>query len=417
MRSAIGVIVLAGLIFAFQWYKSRESDPYGGSSMDTTGWVAAIETVGDGQHAVAFKQDGTLVQQPNPPAESQDRDPAWRPDGNYLFFSSNREKGKPTMFRWFPDGRGSAEMRSPPGPVQDAPFFLASEADRGGSATGLITGSGTVMEYDPKKPALHQVLPPPDPKNREQEGKNGEGQMSPFEALYNRFGTSFRVAKWTPDKKAVFAVMRRETGEILIYQKLDYNPDKPGDSAPKPIVAGDRVDFDIDQTTGLVFLTIQNFQWPFSDQVPPQFIKNGKATVPYRHAIAIFDVSKTAPMQVIVKSDVDKDVFGTPAISPQGDKLAVVHGSYAGSGNVTPDSILMFGLAGDVKGQAGKVAVGEVFEPNWSPDGKKLAYAKRESKTVRSIYVADVTNGVTERRSPNTGVFGNPVFSPQIPKQ
>src|SRR5579862_3836173 len=105
LRTAIGIFVLAGLVMAFRWYKTHESDLHGDDSLDTAGCVAAIETTDDGSQALVFKDDanGTVIRQPNIRPDFEDRDLAWRPDGNFLFFASNREKAKFTMFRWFPD--------------------------------------------------------------------------------------------------------------------------------------------------------------------------------------------------------------------------------------------------------------------------------------------------------------------------
>lgn len=414
LRSAIGIFVLAALVMAFRWYKGQESDPQGDSRLDTAGWVAAIETVGDGKHVVAFKSDGTMVRQPGVPAESMDNDAAWRPDGNYLFFGSNREKDKFTMFRWFPDGSRQAEMRSLPGRPQGAPYFLNGDADLGWDAVGLITSGGLVMRYEPKKPALHQELPPPDPKKRVAEDPESGTSVSPFEDMYQHYGTSFRVAKWTPDRKAVFAVMRRETGEILIYQRLDFTT--PEEGQPRPIIAGDRIDFDVDQHSGKVYFTVQNFQWWDQSIIPPEFIKNGKVTVPLRHGVGVVDPSSLSKPQFLATSVVDKDCFSSPSVDLAGDRLAFVHGPYAGSGNLTPDMLIVINLEGDNKGKGGPVATGEVFEPAWSPDGKKLAFARRESPTSRPIYVLDELGGTPRRLSPEGGVFGNPVFSPQTPK-
>ncbi|HWA82504.1 MAG TPA: hypothetical protein VG820_03660, partial [Fimbriimonadaceae bacterium] len=287
LRSAIGIFVLACLVMAYRWYKGQESDPFGNNRIDTAGWVAATETVGDGRHVVVFKGDGTMVRQPGVPAGSQDNDLAWRPDGNYIFFGSNREKQKFTMFRWFPDGSATAEMRSLPGRPQSSPYFLNGDKGLGWDAVGLITAGGLVMRYEPKRPALHQELPPPDPKRRTAEDPETGAAVSPFEDLYARFGTSFRMAKWTPDRKAVFAVMRRDTGEILIYQKLDFTT--PQEGLPQPVIAGDRIDFDVDQSSGKVYFAVQNFQWPDPNSVPSEFVKNGKVSVPFRHAIGMVD--------------------------------------------------------------------------------------------------------------------------------
>ncbi|HVT11433.1 MAG TPA: hypothetical protein VHE55_04135 [Fimbriimonadaceae bacterium] len=410
LRSAIGILVLAGLVMAFRWYKGQESDPQGNRTLNTAGWIAATETVGDGRHVIAFKPDGTIVRQPGISPTTVDNDLAWRPDGNYIFFGSNREKQKFTIFRWFPDGSAAPEMRSLLGRPQSSPYFLNGDASLGWDAVGLVTAGGIVMRYEPKRPALHQELPPPDPKRRIAEDQEG-GSVSPFEEQYERLGTSFRIAKWTPDRKAVFAVMRRDTGEILIYQKLDFST--PQEGLPRPVIAGDRIDFDVDQHSGKVYFAVQNFQWPDPNSVPPEFVKDGKVTVPFRHAVGVVDPANMDQPAWLAKSTTDKECFGAPAVDLAGDRLAFIRGAYAGNGNLTPDSVVAIILAGDQRGKGGVVAQGAVFEPAWSPDGQKLAFARRESPTSRPIYVLDELGATPRRLSPDTGVFGNPAFSPQ----
>lgn len=52
-----------------------------------------------------------------------------------------------------------------------------------------------------------------------------------------------------------------------------------------------------------------------------------------------------------------------------------------------------------------------VMSPDWSPDGKYLAYVSFESKRP-AVYVQDVATGVRERVSARAGVNGAPCFSP-----
>lgn len=413
LRSAIGIFALAGLILAFQWYKAHESDPRGDDKLDTAGWLAATESdaSGDTIHAVVFKDDGTIVRQPNLAAATEDRDVVWRPDGNFVFFSSNREAEKFTMFRWFPDGGHAAELRSLMGLPQGSPFFLRADADKGNDAEALVRAGGRIDSYNARVPLLHQVLPPPDPKSRQEVDAEGGGRVSPFESMYQRFGTSFKYAKWNPGKTAVYAVMRRETGEILIYQKLNFAT--PQEGQPEAVVAGDKVDFDIDQKTGKVYYAVENFQWPDLGSVPAEFVKDGKVTVPYKHGIGVVDVSDPRSGGVIVASNKDSMCFGSITLAPMGDFLAVVAGTYSGNGNLTPAGLLVIPAAAGQRSLAPPVATGEVYEPSWSPDGKRIAFARRETPTSRPIYILD--QGSEPRRiSPDTGVFGNPVFSPQM---
>ncbi|HTQ12035.1 MAG TPA: hypothetical protein VMI31_18375 [Fimbriimonadaceae bacterium] len=411
LRVAICLFLLAIFVGAFWWFKLRESDPGGYRQLNTVGWIAALETTSEGNHVVVLKGDdaGTVINQPNVKDASEDRAPVWRPDGNYVYFPSNRQSKKFTMFRWFPAPASDAEMRSLEGLPQLSPSFLATDSDLGEGAMGLLTAGGRVMMYDPKTPALRQVLPPPDPKLTQSNDPEA-GQVSPFETMYERFGNSFRVAKWTPDKQAVFAVMEREDGEVLIYQKLRFKT--PQEGQPIPIAQGDHIDFDIDPNTGAAYFTVENFQWPLGD-VPSDFLKNGKVMVPFRNGLAVADFSQQHPIQWIKQSKDNQLCFGALAVAPKGDRLVTVVGPYQGNGNMTPKALWMLGLSGPGRGQMAQILQGEVYEPCWSPDEKKIAYAERDSKTSRPIYVLTEGSSGPERVSPADGVFGHPQFSPQ----
>lgn len=411
LRSAISLLILAGLFMAFRWYRARETDLHGTDTLATVGWIAAIQETDQGNRVVAIKPDGTLVQQGDPPADAEDRDVVWRPDGNFIFFASDRDKGRFAMYRWYPQNGSTPEKRSIGARSQSAPFFLRGDGPLGPDAHALVTAGGVVMEYDPKTPALHQTLPPPDKLNSDQsEDQSGEGRKSAFEGEYEHFGTSFKYAKWTPDKSGVFAVMRRETGEILIYQKL--NAPSPEEGAPRPIVAGDRVDFDIDQKTGVCCFIVQNFQWPDPERAPEQFRKGRTVTVPFHHGIGLIDLSKPQGMEIIAASNNDKFCFAEPALTPAGDFVAFVGGAYQGNGNMTPAGLYVVPAQVGVKDLGQTVATGDVHEPSWSPDGTTLAFAQRIAPNKRPIFTISRSDPVVRQRSPD-GVFESPKFSPQ----
>ncbi len=52
-----------------------------------------------------------------------------------------------------------------------------------------------------------------------------------------------------------------------------------------------------------------------------------------------------------------------------------------------------------------------IMSPNWSPDGKQLAYVSFENHRSQ-IYIADVATGQRERVSSSPGINGAPAFSP-----
>lgn len=412
VRSAVGLFALAALLFAFRYFKSNESDLGGNRTVDSKGMIAAIESKGDGQQVVVLKPDGSVILQPDVKPEVQDQDLAWRPDGNALFFASNRVGDKFTMFRWVPGD--APEQRAVGSRAQGSPEFLIGDADLHAEAHGLVIMGGKVMDYDPKKPSLTQVLPPVDPKNRVQISgdEEGSGGASPFEAQYANLGTSFRKAAWLPDKSAVVAVMRRENGEVLVYQKL--NVADPKDGLPKPILAGDKVNFDIDQKSGAVYMAVSNFQWIRPEAAPEQFRKGSVLTTPYKHAILKFDPAASIESQLITitSSKDDKVSFGAIAIDPKGELLLLTIGKYSGEGAIQPEGLAELPLTAS-GGQMVGLVRGDVYEPSWSPSGDKIVFALRESDTSRAIMEVDRAGGTPIRKSPQEGVFSFPKYSPQ----
>ncbi len=409
MRSAIGLIGLAILIFAFNYFRSIETDLNGNATVDSAGMIAALQSVGDVNHVVVIKPDGTLIQQPGIEEKSDDRDVVWRPDGNAVFFASDRSKDRFTMFRWRPDPSAKPEQRSVGSRAQGAPDFLTGDAGLGANAHALLIMGGKVMDYDPKKPSLFQVLPPVDPKNRvEISGEEeGGGSTSAFEGVYANLGSSFRRAKWLPDKSAAVAVMRRDSGEVLIYQKL--NTSDPVEGRPKAIVAGDRVDFDVDERTGLVYYAVTNFQWVRAEDAPPEFHKGNRLTTPFKHAIGRFDVTGKSSGIVTASKD-DTAAFNEIRVDPQGKFLLVTYGPYLGDRNFGPGGLSLVPLEGAP--EPSLLAKGDVHEPSWSPTGDKVLFALRESETSRPIMEVSRTGGPPVRKSP-AGVFSYPQYSPQ----
>lgn len=231
--------------------------------------------------------------------------------------------------------------------------------------------------------------------------------MGPLGALYGKLGESFRKARFIPGREKVVAIMRRDRGEVLLVQDLVLTAEgklKP----PSPLIAGDRVDFDI-APNGTVVFSSQGFQWP--QEPPKEFLKKGRVTFPFRHFIGLYDPAKDSTTPVAASPD-DQKGFGAVSISPQGDRILAIAGLYDGT-SLTPTVLLV--MPANEKGMSAMAPLvrGEVFEPSWFPSGRKIVYVRRDG-TSRSIFTANDDGSGEKNITAGKGDFGFPKVSPQL---
>jgi Tol biopolymer transport system component len=221
--------------------------------------------------------------------------------------------------------------------------------------------------------------------------------------LYGQIGDSFRTARWCSGTDAVAAVMRGELGETLVIQSLA-RPN--GRVQPPSVVAtAEKIEFDVNPKTGTIVFTAANYRWDPKDPTP----KNLRFT----HMIGMVDPAQRSKT-LIGASRPGEACFGSPAISPTGDRLLVLVGDFdASAGSLTPKELAIMPVQVEGFKVASPVAKGALFEPTWSPNGKQVAYVKRGPTGKRSIYVANVDGSDERNISGDTGDFGSPKFSPQ----
>jgi Tol biopolymer transport system component len=58
--------------------------------------------------------------------------------------------------------------------------------------------------------------------------------------------------------------------------------------------------------------------------------------------------------------------------------------------------------------------LGDIYEPAWAPDGKKIVFARRDSSKNRPLYLWEENGSEPIRLTKVEGVFAFPSFSPQI---
>lgn len=415
IRLAVGLFLMAGLIFAYVWFRGVGADLIGkfGGAKNTVGWIAALQRNADGgSRAVVFWADGSKVESSDYRAGAEDQGIVWRPDGKFVFFSSNRVSPTFDIFRWDPD-RNLVERRTF-GSRGKSNLWFGPPGDPAANDDALIMAGGFVLTLDPTSGATRQVLPPP---TGEVSGSGEEGGSgSQFELLYSRLGKSFKEAKWSKNREAIIAVMVRETGEqVLLLQAMVPAKDKDGNeriAPPVAVAAGDRIEFDVAASGDVVFTTL-GFAFPDPQMVPKEFLKDGKAVKPYQNALSFFNPSRPEEgVKNIVVSSNEEEVIIQPRIAPDGQTVLCVAGKLKDTGEIEPLMMLICPLKENGAGESRPVVQGEAREASWSPDGSKIVFIKRGPKGNRAIFTVS-TDGTGETEiSGGNGDYANPQFSP-----
>ena len=419
VRTFILLLAVAGVFLGIQYLLNWRKDPDSGVA-DTNQMVAAIEILADGQQAVIFDADGKKIPSPGYEAGKTDRDIVWRPDGNRLFFSSDRKQNAYHLYRWNP-ASGAVDQRSTGSLSKFGPSFLTVTDPKNSAAVNLagqkalITQGGFVLEYDIRESSSQQLLPPPGGVTvGTEEGSGGTGQ---FDQIYNKFGNAFRTARWIKGGAYIAAIMKGDEHEVLVVQKVSADPsgtpeEQAAQMVPRPLMGGDRIDIDVDRVTGNLIFTVLNFQFPVRDNIPERNIKNGKIVKDFLHGVFVYDPDKQAADALfpVAVSNTDKNAFGPAAASPDGGFVAFTTGQFDGT-NFEPAGIFVAPLQpGGI--QAGKPVIGgKIYEISWHPNSNTLAYINRDGSE-RAIYKIN-KDGSGEAKISDGGNYMTPVFSPQ----
>jgi len=411
LRTFFLLMSVAAIFLIIQKVLDWRADPDSGSA-DTSGMIAAVQILDEGQQAVIFDKTGQKITSPGYESGKSDRDIAWLPDGNRLYFVSDRRESAYNLYRWNTESK-AVDPRSSGSLSRFDPSFLAvpdltdSAAIKDADNSPLLVQGGFVIQYDLKNSASHQLLPPPGGVTQgTEEGDGGTGQ---FDTLYKKFGNSFKTARWGVDKDLVAAVMKRDVGELLIVQKLNAADQK--DLIPLPLMGGEHVFVDVAPKTGVIVFTVQAFEFVDPDNPEPQFVKNGKAIKPFSHGVFAFDPAQRKSVRLVqVPTDKDSNCFGPPSVSPDGSQVVVTTGTWDGT-DFKPAGMIIMPVEDGGIGKGSLIAKGEIYEPSWHPNGHTLVYVKRENGK-RGIYTIE-KDGSGEKKIADDGNYMQPKFSPQ----
>jgi len=409
IRFVIGLFSLAVIFAIYNWMRANR-DLGDISIAKTEDWILALEQKEEGQQAVIFKKDGSLLRSPAYTPGKTDRDAVWRPDGAAVFMSSDRETEDFNVYRWnlqhnFIERRGMA-TRS-----QLALNF--GEVGQGASNDALlIVSGGFVLSMNPKEATTYQVLPPVSREVVTTGSDEGSGGASQFDAYYSKLGSSFREARWGKNKEWVYAVMRGDEGEVLIAQSLT--------SGKPPVVLGmgDRIEFDVNPKTGSIVYAIKSYRVPVPEHPSKEEIAKIKEMMAVPHRLIEVKPWETDPAEAMVPlamSPSNKQCFSNPKVCPDGNSVLVSVGPYLGDGNQKMEGLLSVPLAPNGIAAASGLVQGEVSDYSWSPTGRKFVFIRKSKSGVRTVFVLNKDGGEAKQISDGKTNYSRPLFSPQMP--
>lgn len=142
-RTLAALLIFAVVFGSLRWVQSRRGDFDNGG--DSTGMMAAVRLEKNGQQVVLIKPDGSIVGTASWRDGVTDREPAWSPDGKFLFFCSDREDKMFNVFRWNPQASDAQARTKKGGRDRSNPTFGPNQTD----GRPLIIAGGVVRELEP----------------------------------------------------------------------------------------------------------------------------------------------------------------------------------------------------------------------------------------------------------------------------
>jgi dipeptidyl aminopeptidase/acylaminoacyl peptidase len=365
---------------------------------DTSGWLAYVSDRDGPTHIWFMKPDGAHVRL-EPGSKANDDEPTWQmPDGGTLYFTSDRTDRVSQIFRISPVDARYNQLTL--GGARKSNLKCSRDGDR-----VLHLAGGLVSIYSLAARSSEQVIPPPSLAEADK-----KAMMEYWEA---RFGTSaFSVVAWGKSENLLAGVIRGDRDNVLVLQSID--PRQRQQQPPRIVMYAKRIDIACHPTDDVAVVAFYGMHEPVREEeaqsweapeVPPSHGEraNGLFIVDLR--------DQTKGATPVFLTDDPLAALLSPSWSSTGAKIAAIAAEMRGSELEPTALLIMPAVEGGVE-QATPVDEGRCGDPQWSPDGRQLAYTKG-LRGRRQIWVYDVSTGKTEQITDGKGDNYCPRWSPK----
>ncbi len=344
-RTLIGLLVATVLIALLALIRSQ---PWGRLDIrflkpNTKDWIACIRLNADGKgDLMVIKPDGSTLMLTED--EHDDESPDWSPDGTKIAFVSNRREQVYQLWTIDPDGRNLSQLTIGGG-AKEAPRY-----DPDGEHI-LHIAQGLVVAIDRKGVHAEQLIPRPEQmvQVREQHGQ-----------------IAFRYARRVVED-LIAAVQIIDEGEQVVLQDTAHTELT---LALPVLLKGDRVDLDWARQGLQLVIAGANAEMPTGS----------------RGGILMgldFSENREQPQAVPLWSSLDNaEAAIEPVWSPNGSRIAFVMCDRKQDGTLIRKALMVIPADG---GLPTEIIKGEVYTPDWAPDGERLVFAMGKPGS-RQIY-------------------------------
>ncbi|GIV06863.1 MAG: hypothetical protein KatS3mg017_0065 [Fimbriimonadales bacterium] len=372
-RLLIGVLIIVVMVAVLAFIRSH---PWGRLDLrpikpNTKDWIVCVR-LNENAHGdlMMLLPDGEPLMLTED--DHDDRSPEWSPDGKKIAFSSNRRDFVYQIWTMDPDGRGLSQITLGGG-AKLAPFY-----DRDGKEI-LHIAQGLVTEIDDKGVNALQLIP-------------SSSQMIQVREQYGQ--VAFRYAK-RPNPNLIAAVQRLDEGEQVVLQDLTLAQQQ----FTLPVVlGGEQVDLDWSPSgQSLVISGVGLF-------VPtPEGEQRMGGVIRFDFGDATREVQ---PRPLWLSPD-NTEAAIEVAWSPDGTRIAFVWCQRLKNGELKRIGLATVPEKG---GAPTLISEGEVYHPDWSPDGQQIVFAMG-SPGNRQIYTVRI-DGTDLKQRTQTGDYITPRWSP-----
>lgn len=374
-RTLIGLLVAVVLISILALIRSQ---PWGRLDIrlfkpNTKDWIACIRLDANGiGDLMVIKPDGSHLMLTEDAHD--DESPDWSPDGTKLVFSSNRRDGVYQLWTIDPDGKNLSQLTIGGG-AKRAPRY-----DPNGKHI-LHIAQGLVVAIDSKGVHAEQLIPYPH-------------QMLQVREQYGQ--VAFRYAR-RAQEDLIAAVQVIDEGEQAVLQ--DESLSEQVLTLPV-LLKGERVDLDWARQG------LQLVVGGASAIIPTP---EGKERVV--GALFLFDFTEhhSQPRVLPLWTSLDNSEAAIePTWSPDGSRIAFIKCERKPNGKLMRKSLMVIPSDG---GTPTEIVAGEIYTPDWSPDGQQLVFAMG-SPGNRQIYTVRI-DGTDLKSLTQSGDHISPRWSPK----